>query len=165
MILLVYMSFVLGAAITTLFVLVKYHSEPKKKAIVCPETKMPAAIEVDRRHALVTLLKGTKELKVKDCSRWPDRLACDEDCLAQLEFGPRSELILGKWCKGKSCAMCAASITPVDWQRGRAGVLDSKNSLLELRDMDWKQFPMILDECKPLCWNCHQAELHVTACA
>ncbi len=160
MTLLAFMLFLTGAVIGTLFVLLKYHREPTKQVVVCPETKKRAEVEVDRRHALLTLLKNQKELRLKTCSHWPERADCDEDCLAQLEIGPLTELVLGKWCEGKSCAICAVPIKRTDWQRGRAATVDVVNHLLvQLRDMDWEQLPMILDQHEPLCWKCHESEL------
>lgn len=157
--LLAFMLFLTGAIIVTTFVLLRYHREPAAKLVVCPETRFPAEVEVDRRHALLTLLKNKKELKLKACTRWPARADCDEDCLAQLGFGPRTDAVLAKWCSGKNCALCSTPITRADWHLGRAAALDSNHAFLELREMDCKQFPMILDQYEPLCWKCHEAEL------
>ncbi len=159
MTLLAFMLFLTGSVLGTLFVLLKYHHEPTKQVVVCPETRTQAEVEVDRRHALFTLLKNQKELRLKTCSRWPERADCDEDCLAQLEIGPQTERVLGKWCEGKNCAICAVPIKRTDWLRGRAGILDASHTLVELRDLDCTQLPMILDQYEPLCWKCHESAL------
>lgn len=159
MVLPVYLLFVLGAATAALIVLVIYHREPRKRNVMCPESGMPAEVEIDGLHAFYTLLRDQKEIRLKSCSRWPQRAGCDEDCLAQIASGPAIERVVAKWCNGKKCAICAMPITRLDWQRGRAGALDTKRNLIELRDMNWNEFPMVLEQYEPLCWRCHETEL------
>ena len=46
-----------------------------KRVITCPETRKPAAIEVDAGHAALTAAISHPELRLKACSRWPEREA------------------------------------------------------------------------------------------
>jgi hypothetical protein len=54
----------------------------KPRIVRCPETGVTAEIQVDARHAAATAVPGPPELRVADCSQWPDRKGCDQACLA-----------------------------------------------------------------------------------
>lgn len=54
------------------------------RQLTCPALGAPADVGLDpwfavRKHAL-----GAYELRVLQCSRWPGRRDCDQDCLAQI---------------------------------------------------------------------------------
>jgi uncharacterized protein DUF1761 len=53
------------------------------RLVTCPETKDTAVVELDARHAAVTGMGGHEDLRLKSCTRWPERAGCDEDCLPQ----------------------------------------------------------------------------------
>lgn len=160
MVLSVYMLFVLGAAITALIILTISHRRSARRVITCPETFKNEVIEIDRAHELYTLLRDKKETRLKSCTRWPERDDCDQDCVAQVDAGPAViDRILGKWYDGKNCAVCAMPLVRYDFQRGRAAALDGDGTLVELRDMNWNEFPMSLERFTPICWKCHEAQL------
>jgi hypothetical protein len=80
--------------------------------------------------------------------------------VAQVDAGPAVvERILDKWYDGRNCAICAMPLVRNDFQRGRAAALDCDGALVELRDMNWNEFPMGLERFDPICWNCHGVEL------
>lgn len=160
MILPVYMLFVLGVAVATLVILMVHHRRPKSNVIICPETLNSAEIQVDRMHQLYTLWRDQKETRLKSCTRWPERAECDQDCIAQVEPGPAViDRILGRWYDSKNCAICAMPLVRTDFQRGKAAALDRDGALVELREMNWNEFPMSLERFDPICWKCHATEL------
>jgi hypothetical protein len=53
----------------------------KRRIVRCPETGMTAEIKIDARHAAATAIPGPPEVRVADCSQWPDRKSCDQACL------------------------------------------------------------------------------------
>jgi hypothetical protein len=53
------------------------------RAVTCPETKQTVAVEFDALHAAVTGLQGKSDLRLADCTRWPERAGCDEACLEE----------------------------------------------------------------------------------
>jgi hypothetical protein len=59
------------------------------RIVTCPENKQPAAVDMDLRYAIAGSIAGRPELRLRDCSRWPERSACGQVCLAQLEESPR----------------------------------------------------------------------------
>jgi hypothetical protein len=69
---------VLPVALTTL----AEHREPK--ALFCPETGLPAAVQVDAGRAARGAVFGRMRLAVQSCSRWPERRRCAQGCLSPL---------------------------------------------------------------------------------
>src|SRR5215472_15828373 len=70
---------------------------------ICPESRQPAGVEVDAGHAAL-LAPITRALRLKDCSRWPERSDCGQECLHEIEASPEECLIrniLTKWYEGK----------------------------------------------------------------
>ncbi len=70
----------------TVFVLIPlaadaYRHFRRRKVVTCPETKRIAEILIDARHAARSALFGPPQLRVKDCTRWPRRESCAQDCL------------------------------------------------------------------------------------
>jgi hypothetical protein len=47
---------------------------------VCPETGLPAEVLLDARRAAATAAFGKSELRVRQCSRWPEHRDCDQGC-------------------------------------------------------------------------------------
>ena len=42
------------------------------RAVICPETRRQVAVSLDSTHAAVTGLTGRPDLRIADCTRWPD---------------------------------------------------------------------------------------------
>ncbi|HET8646180.1 MAG TPA: hypothetical protein VFO85_11865, partial [Vicinamibacteria bacterium] len=79
------------------------------RLVRCPETRAPAAVDLDVKHTLLNGVVGREPLRLRDCSRWPERAGCGEDCLAQVERSPEDCLvrnIVAEWYQGKSCVLC-----------------------------------------------------------
>src|SRR5262245_55431598 len=55
------------------------------RVVACPETESPAAVRTDALHAAASAAVGTPALRLASCSRWPERRACGQPCLSQLE--------------------------------------------------------------------------------
>ena len=52
------------------------------RAVVCPETHRQVAVSFDAWHAAVTGLTATKpELRLIECTRWPEHADCHQECL------------------------------------------------------------------------------------
>jgi hypothetical protein len=54
----------------------------KPRIVRCPETGGAAEIRIDARHAAATAVPGPPELRVAECSRWPEGKGCAQACLA-----------------------------------------------------------------------------------
>jgi hypothetical protein len=55
------------------------------KIVTCPQTGMPAHIDVDAIDASISAALGRPRVEVVRCTHWPDREHCGQDCLKQLE--------------------------------------------------------------------------------
>ena len=132
-----------------------------KRLITCPETHKAAAVDVDVKQAAVGAFLKEPTRRLSDCSRWPERQDCGQDCLQQVEADPENCLVwnvVSKWYEGKSCAFCHKPI-------GGIHHVDHAPALLgrDFQTTEWKRFrpeqlPEVLATHQPVCWNCHVAE-------
>jgi len=128
-------------------------------AVKCPETQSAASVQVDQREARRSTLRGIKKLRLKTCSRWPERADCDQECLVQIEPTPAIlDRIFDRWYADKNCVRCDCPLDENDWRWGRVAVVDANSKFIELRHMDLTALPGSLQGCKPVCWKCHEAE-------
>src|SRR5579864_1681681 len=111
-----------------------YYKNRGRQSVKCPETQQPVEIEVDRKFAFWTALRGVEHSRLESCSRWPEKADCGQECLAQIDPSPENvDKLLSKWYADKTCAICTRALTPNDWRRSRLAGLDSNQKLLELR--------------------------------
>jgi len=130
-----------------------------RRVIACPETRQPAGVVVDARHAAATALGGAPELRLSSCSRWPERAGCGQPCLSQIAAAPEDCLvrnILAKWYEGKTCASCGRAVGMAEWLAAPALMGADGVSL------DWSQVPAdklqeTLAASRPVCFACHTA--------
>ncbi|MGA7522080.1 MAG: DUF1761 domain-containing protein [Acidobacteriaceae bacterium] len=53
------------------------------RQVTCPETHQSTAVSLDGRHAAATGMHGLPDLRLCDCTRWPERSKCGQPCLSQ----------------------------------------------------------------------------------
>jgi hypothetical protein len=53
------------------------------RLVACPENQQAAVVSLDTRHAAMTGMHGRADLRLCDCSRWPEREQCGQPCLPQ----------------------------------------------------------------------------------
>ncbi len=53
------------------------------RLVACPADQRPAAVNIDARHAAATGIDGFPELRLSECTCWPERSKCDRACLSQ----------------------------------------------------------------------------------
>ena len=51
------------------------------REVICPETGNLAVVLIDALHAAVSSAVADPELRVKGCSRWPERQGCRQECV------------------------------------------------------------------------------------
>ena len=69
------------------------------------------------------------DLNLKDCSRWPEREGCGQECLAQIEKAPHECLvrtIVGDWYRDHACAVCGKSFGEISWSDHKPALMDSE---------------------------------------
>lgn len=60
-----------------------YERYSGSRPVDCPENHQPAVVSFDVRHAADTAMDGAPQLRLCDCSRWPERSQCNQACLSQ----------------------------------------------------------------------------------
>ena len=134
-----------------------------RRLITCPETRTPVAVDVDlKRTAYSAVRSGKPDLRLSNCSRWPERQDCDQDCVLQIRMAPeegRIRKILAEFYNGKNCVFCGRSFA------AQGLVFDHKPALLgadgvtvEWTDVSPEELPGALATHTPVCWNCHISE-------
>jgi hypothetical protein len=61
-----------------------WHRIRVPRPVTCPGLQAPALIAMDPRYAVRMHALGNDELRVKQCSRWPERRQCGQECLGQI---------------------------------------------------------------------------------
>lgn len=138
--------------------LLKYRG---KRLVRCPETRMPAAVEVSSGRGAALALAGLPELRLRDCSRWPERENCGQDCLNQIEADPETCLvwnIVNGWYLGKTCVTCGRSFGRINWHDHRPALLDEDLRTVQWTEIAPERLPEVFATYSPVCWNCHIAE-------
>jgi hypothetical protein len=163
--LLVYVALGLGVAFLLFRIGVAartYFRLKDKMLVTCPETKQPAAVSVDATRVAEQSIWSEPHLRLSECSRWPERQACGQECLSQIEAAPEDCLVrttVAKWYAGKVCAYCGKPIESVDWLGGqRPALLDSDRKSVPWDQIRPEKLPGVLAKYAPVCWNCHITE-------
>jgi hypothetical protein len=132
-----------------------------KRLVTCPETRKAEAVSVAAAEAGLGAFFNEPTLRLKECSRWPERNDCGQDCLQQIEADSQSCLvwnIVSKWYEGKRCVFCRKPMgTLRDWDHAPA-LLGPDFKTTEWRDIDAEKLPQVFGTHQPVCWNCHVAE-------
>ncbi len=68
------------------------------RLVTCPETHKTAVVEVAARSMGMQAILDEPRLQLSECSRWPMRGGCGQDCLKQIEVRP-SELRFSAACR------------------------------------------------------------------
>ena len=59
------------------------------RLVSCPENQQPGVVSIDARRAVETGIDGCPDLRLCECTRWPERANCDQGCLHQaVQAGP-----------------------------------------------------------------------------
>ena len=132
-----------------------------KRLITCPETKQPAAVELDASHLARQAAWSTPHLRLSECSRWPERQGCGQECLRQIEAAPEGCLvrtIVTHWYEGKKCAYCDRVIHEVEWLGHKPALMDPERKTVCWDHVPAEKLPEIFLTHAPVCWDCHIAE-------
>jgi hypothetical protein len=131
------------------------------RLITCPETNAPAAVEVDSRHAAATVLSGKPDLRLRDCTRWPEKRDCGQECLRQIEKDEDGCLIralVARWYAGKVCVICGQELGQEKWMERKPCVVDAAGITHQWSEFEPEAVPEVFRSHSPACWDCHVAE-------
>ena len=71
-------------AVGFLWVLPAWRGYRGKRRVTCPDTEKPAVVEIDSARVASSAWGGPPKLRLKDCSRWPEKADCDQECLEEV---------------------------------------------------------------------------------
>lgn len=88
MFILIWLVFCLAAASLILLPLALWQREIYKRhsggrLLACPENQQPAVVRIDARHAALTGVDGLPQLRLSECTRWPEQANCNRACLPE----------------------------------------------------------------------------------
>jgi hypothetical protein len=132
-----------------------------KMLVTCPETKKAAAVEVAAGRAATQALVGTPHLRLRECSRWPERRNCGQQCLSQIEAAPEECLvwnIVGRWYEDKTCVYCHKPFGHLEWHDHRPALMNADHKTVQWHQVAVEKLPEVLTTHWPVCWKCHVAE-------
>lgn len=150
------LAYVLREWVRTFF---KYRG---KRIVTCPETNETVGVDVDAVHAAATApFGGGPDLRLKSCTRWPERAPCGQECLAQIEAAPEQcsvKSILGDWYAGTTCVLCRAPIGELRWADHKPAFLAPDGKPVAWSDVAPEILPDVLSTHRRICWNCYISE-------
>ncbi|MCI0351021.1 MAG: hypothetical protein L0Z53_16470, partial [Acidobacteriales bacterium] len=110
--------------------------------------------------AMKELFRPTS-LKLRTCTRWPERQDCGQYCLSQIEKAPADCLvtnIAAKWYAGKHCIYCRRPFETIHWLEQAPALREVSGKTIQWNQVQMERLPEILASSAPVCWNCHVAE-------
>lgn len=128
------------------------------RIITCPETHRPAAVAVDTRAALSRVF-DRRRLRLKACSRWPERVGCGQDCVFQIDLDPHAsvvETIVAKWYADKVCVLCRKPIAR-EWALHKPALRAPDGRTIAWAEFRPEMLPEAFETHQPVCWDCHIA--------
>ncbi len=58
-----------------------FHTYREGRTVNCPETQAPVSVRFNALRAAWTGLAGPPKLRLADCTRWPERADCGQECI------------------------------------------------------------------------------------
>jgi hypothetical protein len=62
-----------------------YNTYRDPRPVNCPETHAPVSVRFNALRAAITGLNGHPNLQLRDCTRWPERADCGQECIPEAE--------------------------------------------------------------------------------
>jgi hypothetical protein len=134
------------------------------RIVTCPETQHTAGVVIDAWHALATALTDEPEVRLKGCSRWPERAACGQECARQIAAAPQFctiHNILREWHEGKCCLWCGKPVSPIHWTNAHP-VLLTNGQLKQWDEIPVDQLSNVLTAAQPICFPCYARRVIAT---
>jgi hypothetical protein len=133
-----------------------------KRLVSCPETHQAAAVRIAAGEAALKTAVGNEQLRLSQCSRWPEKEACGQECLAQIREAPKACLvwtIINQWYRGQECVYCDKPFGEIHWHDHPPALVDSERKTVEWNEIPAEKLLEALGTHWPVCWNCHIAQM------
>jgi hypothetical protein len=131
-----------------------------KMLVTCPESGKPAAVHVNTLKAVKDNLLGRENLRLDQCSRWPERSDCGQGCLQQIQGDPKGCLVwttVTDWYRDKECAVCKRPFHEVHWHDRPPALLSPERRTVQWNEIPPETLPEVFSSYLPICWSCHMA--------
>jgi hypothetical protein len=118
------------------------------RLITCPENREPVAVKL------------TGHITIRDCSRWPEKEGCGQECLRQIETAPNDCLlknIFTHWYEDRKCAYCGKLLHRADWMEHKPALVGPDGKSVEWDEVRPEELAKLMATHRPICWNCHIA--------
>ncbi len=132
-----------------------------KRIVSCPETHEAAEVRVAAGKAAAQAAIGVPHIRLSECSRWPEKEACGQECLAQIQEAPKACLvttIINQWYAGQKCVYCKKPFGEIHWHDHPPALVDEQRKTLQWNEVPLENLQNVLATHWPVCWNCHIAE-------
>ena len=133
-----------------------------KRLVTCPETQKAAAVDLDAVHLARDAAFGTPHFRLSECSRWPERQGCGQECLKQIEAAPEGCLvrrIVANWYAGKTCVICGKPVDVAEqWVGHVPALLNPEKETIYWDKIAPERLPEVFQTHSPVCWSCHVTE-------
>jgi hypothetical protein len=159
----VYLLFAL-LVIAATYVLTRVHGAWRfhgKMLVICPETLKLAAVRVNLARAATASVARHIQMRLRDCSRWPERSGCHQDCRVQVLRDPQGHrvwTIASHWFEGKNCVRCGKRIPPLSHYDHRPAVMGSEKITTQWDEIAAEKLPETFSKVRPVCWSCHMTD-------
>lgn len=135
-----------------------------KRLVTCPETHQTAAVELDAKEAAREALTRKPRMQLTECTRWPDRKDCGQQCLAEIAMAPSDCLVRNiviDWFSRKECIYCGKSIADAKewWVDHKPALLTPEKQIVTWNEFAAEQLPELFLKCDPVCWSCSTTEM------
>lgn len=130
------------------------------RVVTCPENQHKAGVELDARAAAFSGVLHAPALRLRSCTRWPEKQDCGQECLRQVAAAGEDCLLrnmLAAWYQGKSCALCDRPFGEIDWASRKPGLMTPEGSFTGWEQVDPGQIDEVLATHRPVCFACHVA--------
>ncbi len=132
-----------------------------KRIVSCPENHQPAVVSVAAGKAAVEATLHAPHLRLSECSRWPEKEDCGQECLAQIQEAPKACLvstIVNQWYAGRSCVYCHKPFGEIHWHDHPPALVDEQRKTVQWNEVPLENLQQTMATHWPVCWNCHIAE-------
>ncbi len=132
-----------------------------QRLVTCPESQRPAGVRLAAAKIAGESILGVPHLELSNCTRWPEKRGCAQECLSEIREANASCLvgnIVNQWYAGKNCVYCHRPFTAIHWHDHPPALVDEKGKTVLWNEVLLENLQDTMATHVPVCWSCHLAE-------